>query len=115
MGVQEVARPPSCARILSFGRDAFVLRRILEIGLDLAVEPDRHRPAIPVEAAPGGNADPALRDAIFDDAGLLVPVELDADTPAQQCFVIIFAGGVERESPCPTPLALRRSTPSGVE
>ena len=53
------------ARVLSFGSDAFFafrLRRVLEIGLDLALELDRHRLAVAVAAAAGGDADPAFRD-----------------------------------------------------
>src|SRR5690349_16892310 len=89
-------------RLLSFGRYALftlgVLRCVLEIGLDLALELDRHRLAVAVKAAPGGDADPAFGDRIFDDAGLFLAVELDPDAAAQQRLVIIFAPRVEREA-----------------
>ena len=74
------------------------LSRLLEIGLDLALQFDGHRLAVAVEAAPGGDADPPFRDRIFDDAGLFLAVELDADAAAEERLVIIFAPRVEREA-----------------
>ena len=75
-----------------------VLRRVLEIGLDLALELDRHRLAEAVAAPAGGDADPAFRDRIFDDVGLFLAVELDADAAAQQRLVIMLAARIEREA-----------------
>ena len=68
-------------------RPSGLSRTSLEIRLDRALELDRHRLAEAVAAAAGGDADPAFRNAIFDDVGLFLPVELDADAAGQQRFV----------------------------
>src|SRR4051812_39422313 len=93
-----MARQASSEGVLSFGGDALVLSRLFEIGLDLALQLDGHRLAVAVEAAPGGNADPALRNRIFDDARFFLPVELDPDPAAQDGLVVKFAPGVERKA-----------------
>ena len=87
--------------VLSFGRFAFLslaLGGILEVGHDLALQLDGHRLAEAIEAAARGDTDPAFGDRVFDDAGLFLPIELDADAAAEQRLVIKFAPRVEREA-----------------
>src|SRR6266567_2829936 len=96
LGREEIAGAPALradAPRLSFGSGPlFALPRlgdIVEIRFDRALKLDRHRPAVPVEAASGDDADPAFRDRIFENAGLFLAVELDPDAPAEQRLVIV--------------------------
>ncbi len=68
-----------------------------EIGLDGAVQLDRHGVAVTVEALAGGDADPALAHAIFLDVGLLLAVEADADAAREQRLVVMRAPGIGAE------------------
>src|ERR1700761_8651657 len=58
--------------------------RGLEIGLDLALVLDRHRPPVAVDRLADREAHPALADAILLHIGLLRTVEADADAALEQ-------------------------------
>src|SRR5687767_6981840 len=83
-----------------FFRSLLLLRPlgILEERLDLALQFDRHRLAVAVHAPPGGDPDPAFRDAILLDVGALFALEADSDPAAKQLAVEEGAARVERES-----------------
>src|SRR5205823_5782242 len=102
LGVEEMAQQAPRRRRLSLGGNALFalrrLRRVLEIGLDNALQFDRHRLAVSVEAAPGGDPDPPFRDRVFNYAGLFLSVELDSDSAAQERLVVKLAARVEREA-----------------
>jgi hypothetical protein len=61
----------------------------------LALEGQRHRVAIAVAAAAGGDLDPPFGNRIFLDIGLLDTVEADADAVAQHLLVKVRAARVE--------------------
>src|SRR3546814_13180392 len=86
-------RKRSLRRLVLFG-----LGRVLEIGFDRAGELDRHRLAVAVEAAAGGDADPAFGDAIFLDIGLLGTLEANADAALAEVRVEPRAARIEREA-----------------
>src|SRR5688500_16477186 len=71
--------------------------RILEEGVDLALQLDRHRLAVTVHAPAGGDADPSLGDAIFLDVGAFLALEADSDTAAEQLAVEKGAARIERK------------------
>src|SRR5205085_9614354 len=101
LGTPALAREAPRGPVLSFRGDALftqVLRWVLEVGLDLPLELDRHRLPEAVAAAAGGDTDPTLGNRIFNDAGLFLAVELDAHPARQQRLVIKFAPRIEREA-----------------
>src|SRR4051812_26774695 len=77
---------------------AFRLPGVEQKGLDLAVELDRERAAMPVHRPPGLDADPAFGDAIFLDVVALAALEADADAPAQQLGVEPRAARIEGQA-----------------
>src|SRR3546814_11688551 len=86
-------RKRSLRRLVLFG-----LGRVLEIGFDRAGELDRHRLAVAVEAAAGGDADPAFGDAVFLDIGLLGTLEANADAALEAVRVEPRAARIAREA-----------------
>ena len=65
--------------------------------LDHTLELHGHRVAVAVAAAARGDLDPAFRDAIFLDVGLLDAVEVDAHSLLEEVAVEVRAARVERK------------------
>src|SRR3546814_4678373 len=63
-------------------------RFVLEIGFDAALELDRHWITGAIAGGAGGDAHPALADAVFLDIGFFDAFEADADATLEQ-------GGIE--------------------
>ena len=71
---------------------------IQEIGNHFALDLYRHRAAAPVQSLSGGNADPALADAVFLDGGAFFAVETDADSTREQIRIMEGALGIDRQA-----------------
>lgn len=71
---------------------------VLEIGLNLALQLDRHRLAVAVQASPRGDPDPPFADAIFFDVGLFLPLEADSDAALKKLRVEMRTARIERET-----------------
>src|SRR6186713_2676827 len=72
-------------------------RLVAEIRLDRAVHLDRQRVAVAVLGIAGGDADPALADAVFLDIGLLDALEANADVAREDFGIVIRAVRIDRE------------------
>ena len=68
-----------------------------EIRLDGPVHLDGQRIAVAVLGIAGGDAHPALADAIFLDIGLLDALEADADVAREHRLVVIRAARIDAE------------------
>src|SRR5437667_3075773 len=68
------------------------------IRLDRAVHLDGQRIAVTILGVAGGDAHPALADAILLDIGLFGALEADADVARQNRFVVIGTAGIDREA-----------------
>src|SRR5262245_33283344 len=73
-------------------------RLIAEIRLDRAVHLDRQRVAVAVLGITGGDAHPALADAVLLDIGLLDALESNADIAREDLLVVIRAVRIDRET-----------------
>src|SRR6516165_7968034 len=71
---------------------------IPKIRLDRPVNFDSQLVAVAVFGAAGGDADPALADAIFLDIGLLDALETDADIARQDLRVVVRAVRIDRQA-----------------
>src|SRR5438477_11692857 len=76
----------------------FRQHQILEIRLYHTFESQRDRSAAAIERAADGHAHPAFADAIFLDRGFFLPVEANADSAREQCFVIKLAARIGAEA-----------------
>src|SRR5260370_36924028 len=74
------------------------LSLVAEIRLDRAVNLDGQRIAVAVLGIPGGDAHPALADAIFLDIGLLDALEANADVARQHLLIVIGALRIGRQT-----------------
>src|SRR5690606_22503260 len=82
----------SSAMLLAF------LRRLAQVGLDGALELERHRPAEAIPGIADRDPHPALADAIFLDIVLLDTLEADADAALQQRRIVIRARRIVAEA-----------------
>jgi len=85
------------------------LRLVPIIRLDRAVHLDGQRVAVTILGVAGGDAHPALADAIFLDIGLLGALEADADVARQYRFVVIGAARIDRQAASPPMPGILRS------
>ena len=69
---------------MSLVRSSGIRRRTLIIGLYRAAQLDAQRVALAVDGLADHHPDPAFRDAIFLDIGLLDALEADADAAFEQ-------------------------------
>jgi hypothetical protein len=67
---------------------------VAPVGRDHALQLDGHRVALAVDGLAGGDADPALADAVLVDIGLLDAVEHDAHAALEDVGVVVRAAGV---------------------
>src|ERR1700761_4548787 len=74
------------------------LSLIPEIRLGRAVHLDGQRIAVSILGIAGGDAHPALADAIFLDIGLLDALEADADVARQDRFIVVWAARIDRQA-----------------
>src|SRR5665213_1919921 len=73
------------------------LSLVAEIRLDRAVDLDGERIAVAVPGVAGGDAHPALADAILLDIGLLDTLEANADIARQQFGIVIGTFRIARQ------------------
>src|SRR5262245_56224125 len=69
-----------------------------EISYTLALQFNGQRPALAVGRLAGGEAHPALADAVFLDVGLLLALEAHAHAALQQRLVVEGAPGIGGEA-----------------
>src|SRR5579872_4913691 len=74
------------------------LRLIPKIRLDRTVDFNRQRIAVAALGIAGGDANPALADAIFLDIGFFDALEANADVARQDRLVVIRALRIDREA-----------------
>src|SRR5436190_20571315 len=73
-------------------------RLVAEIRFDRAVHLDRQRVAVAVLGVAGGDAHPALADAIFLDVGFLDALETNADVAREDIGIVIRAVRIDRQT-----------------
>src|ERR1700722_5374120 len=73
-------------------------RLVAEVRLDRAVDLDGERVAVAVLGIAGGDAHPALADAIFLDVGFLDALEADADIARKHRLVVVGAVRIGRQA-----------------
>src|SRR6516162_9888611 len=91
-------RSPDCFVASLLAMTARELFLVPKIRLDRAVHLDGQRVAVAVLGVAGGDAHPALANAIFLDIGLLDALEADADIARENFGVVIRTARIDRQA-----------------